>query len=334
MNDKIISRRTFLQRTGSGSILTALGGIPLAKDLAEKRSDTNEIQVPYSAGTQYPQIMVPANACDSHHHIYDPARFPYMPDDKRNQPPALVSDYRLLQRRLGTSRNVIVQPSAYGLDNRCTLDALIEMGAETTRAIVIIDDSIADEELERMHQLGVRGIRINIASETIKNQMDSLERLSSRVNEFGWHVQLWMKADAIVNYATLLERLPSSLVFDHLAHIPQPVGKSHPAFREVSNLIEKGKTWIKLSAAYQDTKIGPPSYADVTKLAQAFVKLAPQRMVWGSDWPHPTIYSWKKPWPDDARLLDLLGEWAFDETTRTQILVDNPAVLYGFSGDV
>ena len=332
MISKTISRRTFLKGAGAGFALATLGGIPLG--YAEQGNASGDIQVPYTAGMQHPRIKVPANACDCHHHIYDPARFPYLPEDTRNQPPGLVSDYRLLQKRLGTSRNVIIQPSPYGLDNRCTLAALDEMGSKTTRAIVVIDSSIADEELEKMHQLGVRGIRVNIASETVMDLMDTLEPLSGRVNELGWHIQFWMKADDIVTYSALLQRLPSPLVFDHLAHIPQPAGVNHPAFRVVGNLLDKGKTWIKLSGAYQDTKVGPPTYADTTKVAQAFVKLAPQRMVWGSDWPHPTIFSWRKPWPDDAQLLDLLAEWAPDEATRNRILVDNPEMLYGFSREV
>ncbi|MDR3564997.1 MAG: amidohydrolase family protein [Negativicutes bacterium] len=334
MSDKTISRRTFLKGAGAGFALATLAGLPLSTGFAEQMLAAGEVQAPFTAGTQRPRIKVPAYACDCHHHIYNPARFPYLPEDTRNQPPGTVSDYRLLQKRLGTSRNVIIQPSAYGTDNRCTLDALDEMGSKTTRAIVVVDDSITDAELEKMHQLGVRGIRINIASETVMDLMGTLETLSGRVNELGWHVQFWMKAEDVVTYAALLQRLPSPLVFDHLAHIPQPAGVNHPAFRVVSNLIDKGKTWIKLSGAYQDTKVGSPTYADVTKVAQAFVKGAPERMVWGSDWPHPSIFSWRKPWPDDAQLLDLLAEWAPDEATRNRILVDNPEVLYGFSRDI
>jgi D-galactarolactone isomerase len=288
------------------------------------------IEAPYSSGTQYPQIAIPANACDCHHHIYDPARFPYDPKDNRNQPPGTVSDYRLLQKRLCTTRNVIIQPSVYGVDNSCTLDALKTMGAANTRAVAVINASISDKELEQMHRSGVRGIRINTASPMVINTIDTIESLAERVNELGWHVEFWMKADDIAANKDLLMRLPTSIVFGHLGHIPQPDGVNHPAFGVLCNLLEQGKTWIKLSGAYQDTKIGAPSYADVTKLAQAFVKVAPERMLWGTDWPHPTIYSRKQPWPDDSLLLDLLGEWALDENTKNQILVGNPAVLYGF----
>ena len=303
------------------------------KNLLTRRNFMKEtgVKVPYSSGTQCPQIAILANACDCHHHIYDPARFPYAPKDNRNQPPGTVSDYRLLQKRLGTTRNVIIQPSVYGVDNSCTLDALKTMGAANTRAVVVINASVSDRELEQMHRSGVRGIRINTASPMVINKIDTVEALAERVNELGWHVEFWMKADDIAANKDLLMRLPTAIVFGHLGHIPQPDGVNHPAFGVLCSLIEQGKTWIKLSGAYQDTKIGAPSYADVTKLAQAFVKAAPERMLWGTDWPHPTIYSRKQPWPDDALLLDLLGEWALDENTKNQILVDNPAVLYGFS---
>jgi predicted TIM-barrel fold metal-dependent hydrolase len=135
-----------------------------------------------------------------------------------------------------------------------------------------------------------------------------------------------MRGDQIVANADMLHRLPSTIVIDHMGRVPLPAAAEHPAFEVVRKLIDKGRTWIKLSGAYQDTKIGPPTYADATILAQAYVKLAPERMVWGSDWPHPT----EKDKPDDALLLDLLSQWAPDTATRHRILVDTPQTLYDF----
>ncbi len=327
MNDNSMTRRTLLK--GTGLAFVALGGIRISEGFASQESPSGEIEVPCSAGTQRPKFKVPANACDCHHHIYDPARFRYVPEDKRNQPPGTVDHYRLLQKRLGTTRSVIVQPSAYGLDNSCTLDALQQMGANA-RAVTVIQPTASDAELKRMQSLGVCGIRINLASAIKVVPVDKIEPLSRRVNELGWHIAFWIEADDIVKIEDLLMRLPTPLVFDHLAHLPQPAGADHPAFRIVCKLIDKGKTWVKVSGAYLDTKIGPPTYADTSKLAQAYVKYAPERMVWGSDWPHPVMWGLKKPWPDDALLLDLLAEWAPNEATRNQILVDNPARLYGF----
>jgi predicted TIM-barrel fold metal-dependent hydrolase len=159
--------------------------------------------------------------------------------------------------------------------------------------------------------------------------VEMLEPLSKRVNDLGWHVQIHQTGDGIVKMEDVLQKVASPIVFDHMGRIPKDVGTSHPAFAVISKLIDKGKTWVKISGAYMDTKVGPPTYADSTRLAQAFVKLAPQRMVWGSDWPHPTQKDDDKP--NDSILVDLLSEWAPDEATRRRILVDNPATLYGFA---
>lgn len=286
------------------------------------------LQVPYCAGRQFPTLPVPANACDCHHHIYEPVRFPYVPEDVRNQPPAGVDAYRLLQKRLGTTRNVIVQPSAYGFDNSCTLDALKEMG-ESARGIVVINESITDNELEAMHALGVCGIRFNIANGGAKDR-DAMMRLAQRIHPLGWHVQFWMSAADTVELAPLLATLPTQIVFDHRGHMPQPEGIAHPAFKAICALIDHGKAWVKLSGLYHDTKVGDPSYADTLAVGRAFADFAPERMVWGTDWPHPSIFSERKPWPDDAAMLDQLAEQAPDEKIRHRILVTNPEVLYGF----
>jgi predicted TIM-barrel fold metal-dependent hydrolase len=137
-----------------------------------------------------------------------------------------------------------------------------------------------------------------------------------------------MLGDAIVENADLFQRLPSPIVFDHMGRIPQPAGVDHPAFALALKMLDHGRTWVKLSGAYMDTKVGPPSYADVSKVAQAYVKAAPDRLVWASDWPHPTEKADSKP--DDAILFDLLADWAPDEAVRNRILVDNPVALYGF----
>jgi D-galactarolactone isomerase len=191
----------------------------------------------------------------------------------------------------------------------------------------VVETSVSDAELQRMAGLGVRGIRFNLV-QAGATTVDMIEPLSARVNELGWHVQIHMLGDQIVQIEGLLQRLPSAIVFDHMGRIPLPNGVNHPAFRVISKLVERGRTWVKLSGAYMATKVGPPTYADVTPLAQAYIRTAPERMVWATDWPHPTEKTVK---PDDAVLFDLLAEWAPDERTRHRILVENPDVLYGFS---
>ena len=163
-----------------------------------------------------------------------------------------------------------------------------------------------------MHGLGARGIRFNLAQAGATTP-EMIEPLSKRVNELGWHIQINATATKIIEIMPILERVPSPIVFDHLAHIPEPEGVNHPLFAQIRALLDKGRTWVKLSGAYADTKIGPPTYADSTAVAQAYVKAAPERLVWGSDWPHPGERENK---PDDAVLFDLLLEWAPNEAVR------------------
>jgi predicted TIM-barrel fold metal-dependent hydrolase len=140
-----------------------------------------------------------------------------------------------------------------------------------------------------------------------------------------------MSADTTLAAKDVLYRLPCPMVFDHLAHMPEPAGIDHPAFAVVVDLLQRRKAWLKLSGAYADTKVGPPTYADSTVVAKAYVKAAPDQLVWGSDWPHPSEQGKPAPLPDDALLFDLLAQWAPDEAVRNRILVDNPAKLYGFA---
>jgi predicted TIM-barrel fold metal-dependent hydrolase len=285
-----------------------------------------EAQVKYSTGTEPPKLKAPPNATDCHHHIYD-ARFPADPSATLRPPDALVADYRALQKRIGTARNVLVQPSTYGIDNRCHLDALAAFGP-SARMVAVVNDTVSAEELKRMHALGVRGIRFNLAQAGATTP-EMLEPLSRRINELGWHIQINAPAAKIMEIMPILEeRVPSPIVFDHLAHIPQPDGVNHPLFAKVRALMDKGRTWVKLSGAYADTKVGPPSYSDSSAVARAYAKAAPERCVWGSDWPHPTEQS--KQLPDDALLFDLLTDWVPDEKARHRILVENPASLYDF----
>jgi D-galactarolactone isomerase len=281
-------------------------------------------QVKWSTGIEPAKLRAPANAADCHHHIYD-ARYPVDPKAALRPGDALVEDYRALQRRIGTSRHVVVQPSTYGTDNSLTLDALAAFGAEA-RAVAVVNDSVADAELKRMDALGVRGIRFNLA-QAGATTAEMIEPLSKRVNELGWHIQINAPAATITSIVGILERVPSPIVFDHLAHIPEPEGINHPLFAQIRAMLDKGRTWVKLSGAYADTKIGPPTYADSTAVAQAYVKAAPERLVWGSDWPHPSERENK---PDDAVLFDLLLAWAPNEAVRHRILVENPAVLYDY----
>jgi predicted TIM-barrel fold metal-dependent hydrolase len=263
-------------------------------------------------------------------HIYDPGRFPMPPNPRVAPMNATVESYRLLQKRNGTTRTVIVTPRNYGVQNDVTVDAIARLGGAmgNARGVAVLHPDVTDAELKRLNDAGIRGTRFSLGDPaSAATTVDMVEPLSRRIAGLGWHVQFNVDGEQVVEMEALLNRLPSAMVFDHLGHPPLPAGTDHPSHAIIRRLIDKGKTWVKLSGAYSNTKIGPP-YPEATKIAQAFVKAAPQRMVWGSDWPHPTEANDHKP--NDAVLFDLLTEWAPDDATRHRILVENPETLYGF----
>ena len=284
------------------------------------------MQVPNSSGTAPPRLKAPLNACDCHMHIYDGARFPPSRPGARMTENAGVAEYRRFQKRIGTSRVVVVQPAANHTDNTVTLDALAQLGAQA-RGIAVVHPTVTDAELKSMAAQGIRGIRFTqFDPKTAATTIDMIEPLAKRVAPLGLHVQIHWRADQIVSGADLLQRLPGTLVFDHLGRLPQSTGTRDPALGVLRRLLDKGNSWIKLSGAYMMS--GPPRYPDAAPIAQAYIAAAPERVVWGSDWPHPTEGDTLKP--DDAALFDLLSDWAPDEKTRNKILVENPAALYGF----
>jgi len=312
---RIIDRRRLMKTAGVMALAAAAGTVRSDQAFAQ--------QVPWSSGTEAPKLKAPANACDCHMHIYD-AKYPVAPNATLKPADALVADYKLLQKRIGTSRNVIVTPSTYGTDNRVTLDAIAQIGP-TARGVAVVDATVTDAELKRLNGLGIRGIRFNLV-QAGATTAEMIEPLSKRVNDLGWHIQIHMKGEQIAGIEDLLLRVPSPIVFDHLGRLAQPNALDNPGFKTISKLIDWGRTWVKLSGAYQDSKVGPPTYSDTVAVARAYLKAAPERMVWASDWPHPT----EKDKPNDVVLFDLLAEWVPDEAIRTRILVQNPATLYAF----
>jgi len=284
------------------------------------------LPVPNSSGTTRPRSRAPKSACDSHIHIYD-SRFPLKWPNLRAVENASVAEYKLLQERNGTTRTIVVQPAAYGIDNSVTLDAVAQLG-ENARGIAVVHPTVTDTELVAMDKGGIRGLRFTQhESRTAVTTAEMIEPLAHRAHRLGWHVQLHLRGDQIVEMADLIGRLPGTLVFDHMGRMPQPEGIHHPAFDILRRLLDTGRAWVKLSGPYLDTKEGAPRYADIARVARALAQHAPERCVWGSDWPHPTEPNVK---PDDAVLFDLLAEWSTDESTRHRILVANPASLYGF----
>ena len=282
--------------------------------------------VPHSVGLNRPARPLPPLACDSHMHIFDP-RFAPSPHWKRTPPDAPVATYRRLQQRLGTQRTVVVTPSTYGTDNACTLDALDQLG-DGARGVAVVAQDVGDAELDRLHARRVRGLRVNFVTpqswgETTPQMLATLARKAARLPL--WHIQVFMHPEQIVALESVLAALPVPLVIDHLGRIDPDGGPSADGYGALRRLLDGGNTWVKLSGAYMRSTA--PAYADTLVLAQALVRAAPERLVWGSDWPHTTAAPGTV---NDADLVDLLRAWAGSDAAMDRILVDNPARLYGF----
>jgi D-galactarolactone isomerase len=319
MSNDNIGRRAFLK----GASLAALSAAGLGPVSSEE-----QYAAPNSTGTERATLKAPANSCDSHHHIYD-SRFPAMAPPEgggKPEPNSTVADYRLLRRRIGTTRSVILTPGPYLTDNSVTLDAISQF-APNARGVAVVLPAVTDAELQKMHDGGIRGIRFVNPSPGGFHTIEMIEPLSKRVNALGWHVDINLDADHILANEDLWPRLASPIVFDHMARFPVEQGAQHPAFAMLRKLIDKGRTWVKLSFGERDTKVGPPTYADISKVAEAWVQAAPERLLWGTNWPHPGGPNKA----DDALVFDLLAQWAPSAATRRRILVENPETLFGFA---
>jgi predicted TIM-barrel fold metal-dependent hydrolase len=283
--------------------------------------------VPHSAGTRRPRRALPAGACDAHMHIFDP-RFAPSPHWQRKPPDAPVAAYRRLQQRIGTERTVVVTPSTYGVDNACTLDALAQFGA-SARGVAVVDADVERAELDRLASHRVCGLRVNFVSpqswgETTPRKLETLARKAAPL---GWHIQVFAHPEQLVAMEPLLASLPTPLVIDHLGRIAPADGAGGPGFETMRRLLDGGNTWVKLSGIYMRSAEGAPGYGDTFALGQALVRHAPERLVWGSDWPHTT----EKPGSvDDADLVDVLLAWCGTQDALEQILVRTPQRLYGF----
>ena len=278
--------------------------------------------MPHSFGVSPPKFVLPPGATDCHHHIFDP-RFPR--PNGRQGIWGTVADYRLLLRRLGLSRSVITSPQSYGFDNSCLVDALDNLGA-TTRGVAAVKLDVSDQELARLHTHGVRGIRLYLIGDA-PTPPELFNAYAERIASLGWHIQMVaVQGDALVAAESALAKLPCALVVDHFGYVSQPEGIGHPSMDSLRRLLDTGRVYVKLSAPYITSRVGQPAYDDVDEVALALVRHAPERMLWGTDWPHPLVTT--DPKPDDASMLDKLLLWAPDERVRQKILVENPTRVY------
>lgn len=278
---------------------------------------------PITDTSKPPRLKAPKGACDTHMHFYN-ARFPTAPSALMTPDDAWIDDYRKVQAHLGLDRVVVVQPTTYGRDNACQIEAMAAFG-DAARGVFVIDETTPEAEIERLSALGGRGARFHMLPGGAV-PWDILEDVAAKVHAFGWHIQLQLNGRELPDHKARLLRLPCPLVVDHIGRFTPPVSADDAAFAALLDLLETGRTWVKLSAPYESFGDTPRDYAQTNLEAQALAGAAPDRMLWATNWPHPG-----KDWlPDDAEHLDLLLEWADDAAVRTKILVDNPAALYGF----
>lgn len=282
---------------------------------------------PFSAGQAVAQAQLPTGACDSHIHVYDDSVAPVAGAALR-PPQATVDDYRRIQARMGTQRAVLVTPSTYGCNNAPMLAGLAQMGAQA-RGVAVVSGEESDEQLQQMHLQGVRGVRINLSLGQ-GPEASAVEPIALRIAPLGWHLQLLMPVDQLLEMALLLRRLPVDLVFDHFARISPAHCGQHPAHALVLDLLRQQRAWVKLSGGYLVSPQCSSEDPALDALARSFIDAAPDQVLWGSDWPHATASAGHQPMPDDASQIDRLAHWCRDADTLRQILVTNPERLYGF----
>lgn len=269
----------------------------------------------------------PPGACDAHCHVFGPAaRFPYAPDRTYTPPDSGIDDYEALRARLGLSRAVFVQASCHGTDNAAMTDAL-RSGDGRYGGVAVIDGSFSDADLDELHEAGVRGARFNfVAHLGGAPDLDEFRRLVERVARLDWHVVLHFDAKDLTRYVDLLDQMPTRYVIDHMGRVDASAGIEQEPFQRLLELTADDRCWVKVSGAERLTADGSPPYDDVVPYARALISAAPDRILWGTDWPHPNV----RHMPDDGDLVDVLARFAPDQATRDQILVTNPTTLYDF----
>jgi 2-pyrone-4,6-dicarboxylate lactonase len=277
-----------------------------------------------------PRITLPSIACDTHAHICGPkARYAYYSERIYTPADALLPDYRHMLSTLGVERAVLVQPSVYGTDNSVMLEAMKAAGSQF-RGVAVVAEDISARELERMHDAGVRGVRVNIVD--VKDRkagtlpLAALRKLALKIAPFGWHLEFLMHVDEFSDLDRMLADFPVDTVYGHLGYMRTSKGIAAPGFQALLRLMQKGHAWVKLTGPYR-ISTEPLPHADTNAYAHALMAAASKQVIWGTDWPHVMV---KGAMPNDGDLCDLLGDWVPDAALRKQVLVDNPARLYGF----
>lgn len=286
-------------------------------------------------------FAVPPGACDCHTHIFgDPARFPFAPTRSYTPEPASVDEVRALHQALHTTRVVIVQPSVYGTNNACTLDAIRQLGP-AARGVAVIDDNTPESALDEMGRAGIRGIRLNLETGGVTDPAAARQRFQravERIRHRSWHIQIYTRLSVIEGISALVMEAAVPVVFDHFGGAQASLGIQQAGFAALLNLVRTGNAYVKISAPYLSSTQAP-DYPDVVPFAKALVAANPERLLWATNWPHPDslrvpgrkatdIAPFRRI--DDGRVFNQLAVWVPDPAQRKTILVENPARLYGF----
>ncbi|MEU9341976.1 amidohydrolase family protein [Streptomyces sp. NPDC048278] len=274
-----------------------------------------------------PELLLPPDSCDAHCHVFGPvARFPYAPDRTFTPPDAPKEQLRSLHARLGLTRTVVVQSSCYGRDHRVLLDALAAGGGRV-RGVALIGETTSRAEAEELHRAGVRAFRLNFLPHLRSRPTNAeIDAVLERVDGLGWAAQLHVRGDDLPDLTDVVRALPGRVVIDHMGRVDLTAGRDSPATRTLRALLDTGHVWVKVSGVDRLSLEGPP-YTDAVTLAASLVAYAPERVVWGTDYPHVNITG--DP-PDDGLLVDLLKHMAPEPAALQRLLVTNPAELFDF----
>jgi 2-pyrone-4,6-dicarboxylate lactonase len=290
---------------------------------------------PPDPNTRKPQSPPPANACDTHFHVFGPPeQFPFVATHEYTPPAAPLDHYLKMLAVIGIERAVVVQPSVHGLDNSAALDAITNSRGKF-RGVGRIDDKTPKDAIQRLHERGIRGVRFNLLDRPRGNvSLDVLDRCVENVAELGWSIDLHIDMKNLIDQEKRIRAMPVPVVLDHIARVKPAEGLNQPGFQLLLELIKLEHVWVKVSGADKICNTRVHSYfglpfIEVIPYAQAVIAAAPERIIWGTDWPHSNNFA-PGHTPNDGDLLDLLTAFAPDARTRKQILVDNPAALYGF----
>lgn len=273
-----------------------------------------------------PALALPTGSCDCHAHVFGPAaRFPYSTPRSYTPPDSPLAEYLAMHDTLGVQRGVLVQPSVYGTDNAAMMDAL-RAHPERLRGVAVLDPDVPEAELAALHAGGVRGVRVNVLFKG-GVPISAARPLAERIAPLGWHLQFLIDVSNHPDLDRELAGFPTPVVIDHMGHCDAARAANDPGFAALLRLLDGGGCWVKLSGPYRITARSVVPFDDVTPIARTLVARRPDRMVWGTDWPHPSI---RTAMPNDADLVEMLADWVPDAEVRRRILVDNPAMLYDF----